>query len=120
MLLTAVVLLGVLVHGQLRLPGMTRHAGLGWHRCLALLAVVFLAAHVAAAVLAPYDGIGLPAVVVPFVSARQPLWIGLGAVALDLLAALAVTSLLRARLGWRWWRAVHWLAYACWQTVSES
>jgi NADH:ubiquinone oxidoreductase subunit F (NADH-binding)/DMSO/TMAO reductase YedYZ heme-binding membrane subunit len=113
-LLTAVVVLGVLVHGHRRLPGLTRHAGLSWHRCLALLALLVLAAHVAAAVLAPYGGIGLPAVVVPFVSGREPLWIGLGAVALDLLAALVVTSLLRARLGWRWWRAVHWLAYACW------
>ncbi len=27
---------------------------------------------------------------------------------------MLVTSLLRARLGHRAWRAVHWLAYACW------
>jgi sulfoxide reductase heme-binding subunit YedZ len=28
--------------------------------------------------------------------------------------AVIVTSLLRARLGYRTWRAVHWLAYASW------
>jgi sulfoxide reductase heme-binding subunit YedZ len=30
------------------------------------------------------------------------------------MAAVIVTSLLRARLGRRTWRAVHWLAYASW------
>src|SRR5205823_969111 len=40
--------------------------------------------------------------------------LGLGAVAFDLLLALIATSLLRARIGLRAWRAVHWLAYASW------
>jgi NADH:ubiquinone oxidoreductase subunit F (NADH-binding)/DMSO/TMAO reductase YedYZ heme-binding membrane subunit len=113
-LLTGVVVLGVLVHGRQPVPGLTRHGSLELHRYVALLAVVFLAAHVLGAVTGTYDGIGLAAIVVPFVSARQPLWIGLGAASLDLLAALVATSLLRVRLGWRAWRAVHWLAYACW------
>jgi sulfoxide reductase heme-binding subunit YedZ len=42
------------------------------------------------------------------------LWLGLGTVAVDLLAAVIITSLLRVRVGHRVWRAVHWLAYACW------
>jgi sulfoxide reductase heme-binding subunit YedZ len=53
-------------------------------------------------------------VVVPFVGAYRPLWLGLGTLALDLLAAVVVTSLLRARIGRRAWRAVHWAAYAMW------
>ena len=39
---------------------------------------------------------------------------GLGTVAFDLLLALVVTSLLRERIGYRVWRAVHWAAYAAW------
>jgi hypothetical protein len=39
---------------------------------------------------------------------------GLGTVASDLLLALIITSLLRRRLGYGAWRAVHWAAYACW------
>jgi hypothetical protein len=35
-------------------------------------------------------------------------------VAFDLLLALAITSVVRVRLGYRVWRAVHWTAYACW------
>ncbi len=50
----------------------------------------------------------------PFVSSYRPFWLGLGAVAFDLLLAVILTSLLRARVGPRVWRATHWLAYACW------
>ncbi len=38
----------------------------------------------------------------------------MGAVAFDLLLALVITSLVRVRLGYRSWKAIHWLAYACW------
>ena len=37
-----------------------------------------------------------------------------GTIASDMLLAVVITSLLRARLGYRAWRAVHWLGYACW------
>jgi DMSO/TMAO reductase YedYZ heme-binding membrane subunit len=43
-----------------------------------------------------------------------PFWLGLGALALDVFVAVAITSLVRARLGYRAWRTVHWLAYGCW------
>jgi len=39
---------------------------------------------------------------------------GLGTLASDLLVALIITSLVRRRLGFRAWRGLHWLAYACW------
>ena len=42
------------------------------------------------------------------------MWLGLGAISFDIIIALIVTSLARARIGRRTWRAVHWLAYACW------
>jgi methionine sulfoxide reductase heme-binding subunit len=84
------------------------------HRTLSLLVVVLLAIHVVTAVVDGYVSIALADAVVPFAGSYRPLWVGLGALALDLLAALIVTSLLRARLGLRAWRAVHWLAYACW------
>ena len=52
--------------------------------------------------------------VVPFTATYRPLWVGLGTLALDLVAAVVVTSLLRHRLGARAWRLVHWSAYAAW------
>jgi predicted ferric reductase len=114
LLMTAVVLLGVLVTRQGRLPGLPRFAVTGLHRNLSLLAVLFLAIHVVTAILDPFVTIGWAATVVPLASPYRPVWIGLGAVALDLMAALVLTSLARARIGRRAWRAVHWLAYACW------
>jgi methionine sulfoxide reductase heme-binding subunit len=113
-LLTAVVVLGVLVNRRGRLPGLPRFAGLSLHRYLALLAVGFLTLHILTALAVPFADIGLTAAVIPFTSAREPVWLGLGAVSFDLVIALVVTSLLRRHIGRRTWRAVHWLAYACW------
>ncbi|MEV0401129.1 ferric reductase-like transmembrane domain-containing protein [Actinoallomurus sp. NPDC050550] len=84
------------------------------HRSLSLLSVVLIALHVATSVIDSYVAIRWVDAVVPFVSAYRPFWVGLGSVALDLMIALVVTSLLRVRLGLRTWRAVHWLAYASW------
>ena len=113
-LLTAVVLLGIMVNRRGRLPGLPRFATTGLHRNLSLLAIAFVAVHVVTAILDPYVTIGWAAAVIPFTSPYKPLWLGLGAVSFDVLAALIVTSLARARIGRRTWRAVHWLAYACW------
>ncbi len=113
-LLSAVMIIGILVNRQGRLPGLPRFAVLGLHRNLSLLAVAFVAVHVLTAVTDSYVSISLAAAVIPFVSSYEPLWMGLGAVALDLMAAVIVTSLLRRHIGRRVWRAVHWLAYASW------
>jgi len=86
----------------------------GLHRTVSLLVVVMVAVHVLTSLLDSFAPIRLLDVVVPFVSAYRPVWVGLGALAFDLLIALMITSVLRARLGYRGWRAVHWLAYACW------
>jgi len=113
-LLTAVVVLGIVVSRQGRLPGLPRFAGLGLHRYLSLLAVGFLVVHIVTAVADPFVSIRLVAAVIPFTSAYKPLWLGLGAVSLDLMAVIIVTSLLRRRIGRRPWRAIHWLAYLSW------
>jgi sulfoxide reductase heme-binding subunit YedZ len=113
-LLTGVLVLGIAVNRQGRLPGLPRFAVISLHRAVSLLAVAFLAVHVATAVADPFVTIGIAASVVPFVSHYQPFWLGLGAVSIDLMLALVITSLLRGRIGRRTWRAVHWLAYASW------
>ncbi|MFF3207263.1 ferric reductase-like transmembrane domain-containing protein [Streptomyces sp. NPDC002962] len=113
-LFTVVVLLGIAVRTRTRLPGLPRFGTMSLHRTLSLSATAFLALHIAAAVVDGYVDITVVDVLVPFVGDYQPLWLGLGTVALDLMLAVVVTSLLRARLGHRAWRAVHRLAYASW------
>jgi sulfoxide reductase heme-binding subunit YedZ len=114
LLLTAVMLLGLLVTRQGRLPGLPRFAVSGLHRNLSLLAAVFIVIHVLTAVLDGYVDIPIAASVIPFTSPYERFWVGLGAVSLDLMLAAIVTSLLRRHLSRRAWRAVHLLAYLSW------
>jgi sulfoxide reductase heme-binding subunit YedZ len=114
LLLTASMLLGVLTGGRFASGRWPRFLTLGLHRNISLLAGVFLALHVGTTVIDTFVSIPLTAAFIPFVSPYKTFWLGLGAVALDLLVALVVTSLVRNRLGVRAWRWVHWAAYACW------
>src|SRR5205807_10175984 len=113
-LLTLSLAFGVANALRMRVPGAPRFVTLGIHRSVSLLAVTFVAVHVLTTVADGYVPIGILSAVVPFSSGYRPFWVGLGAVAFDLLLALVITSLLRRRVGYRVWRAVHWSAYACW------
>jgi sulfoxide reductase heme-binding subunit YedZ len=114
LLLTGTVVLGALNTGRVSSPGWPRFVVAAVHRNFSLLAVAFLTVHVTTAVIDPYAGIGWLDAVVPFGSVYRPFWLGLGAVAGDLLIAVLVTSLLRQRIGVRRWRLVHWASYGCW------
>jgi len=114
LLLTAVLVLGILVNRQGRLPGLPRFAVTSLHRNLSLLSVAFIAVHVLTAVLDTYVSIPATAGVVPFVSGYERFWLGLGAISFDLMLAMIVTSLLRGRLNRVLWRAIHLLAYLSW------
>jgi sulfoxide reductase heme-binding subunit YedZ len=114
LLLSLVVILGIVVNRQGRLPGLPAFAVTGLHRSLSLLSLAFIGVHIATAVIDPYVSIHAAAIVIPFVSSYQPFWLGLGAIALDLIIALVITSLIRSRISRRAWRGVHWLAYAAW------
>ena len=87
------------------------------HRNISLLTVVFIVIHIATIVVDGFAPIGWIDAVLPFRSGYRPLWLGLGAIAFDLVLALIVTSLLRHRIGQRTWRVVHWSAYLCWPLV---
>jgi sulfoxide reductase heme-binding subunit YedZ len=113
-LLTMSLALGVVNVERLTSPRFPRFVVDGWHRGVSLLTCVLLGVHVSTTVIDSYAPIRLVDVFVPFTGSYRPLWLGLGALALDLLVALIVTSLLRAHIGVRTWRAVHWAAYACW------
>ncbi len=113
-LLTLTVVLGVVDVGRWSSPRWPRFVLDSLHRNVSMLVLIFLGLHVLTAVLDSFAPISLLDAVVPFIGSYRPFWLGLGAVAFDLLLAIAVTSLLRQRLGHRAWRVTHWLAYACW------
>lgn len=113
-LLTGVFVLGIATTKHWRGRSLPGFAVVSLHRSISLLAVVFLGVHVATAIVDPYAAVGVAAIVIPFVAGKSAFWVGLGAVSLDLTLALIVTSVLRARVGPRVWRAVHWAAYLSW------
>lgn len=113
-LLTLSLVLGVAGAQRLRVTRVPRFVVDSLHRTASLLAVTFLLVHILTAVLDSYASISLTDAIIPFVGSYRPLWLGLGATAFDLLIAITITSLARLSLGLRVWRAVHWLAYACW------
>jgi methionine sulfoxide reductase heme-binding subunit len=113
-LLTVSLALGIANVRRARTATVPRFVLDAVHRSASMLALAFLAVHIVTSVLDPFAPIRLIDAVVPFVSAYRPIWLGLGAVASDVLIAVVVTSLLRRRFGYRTWRVTHWLAYACW------
>ena len=113
-LLSITLALGVAQLARFARPGLPRFVVNGLHRNTSLLAVVLLAIHILTAVADPYAPIRLTDAFIPFAGRYRPFWLGLGAMALDLLLALVVTSLLRSRLDYPVWRKIHWCAYACW------
>jgi methionine sulfoxide reductase heme-binding subunit len=113
-LLTVTMVLGLTTTSRMRARNWPGFAQQEMHRRISILTVVFVGIHVLTSVLDTYVHIGWAAVVVPFTSTYSRFWVGVGAVAVDLLLAVFVSSLLRSRISARAWRGVHWLAYACW------
>ncbi len=111
---TAVQVLGVAVRLRSAPRRWPRFVVGELHRTLALFSVAFLTLHAVTAIADPYVTIGWAATVLPFASPYRTLALGLGTLAVDLGGAVLITSLVRRRLGYRTWRAVHWLAFLAW------
>jgi methionine sulfoxide reductase heme-binding subunit len=113
-LLTLTMVLGLTTTARARARNWPGFAQQELHRRISMMAMVFLAIHVLTSILDTYVHIGWAAIVVPFTSPYSRFWVGIGTVALDLMAAVFVSSLLRSRLKPAVWRGIHWLAYGCW------
>lgn len=81
------------------------------HRFLGGAGVVFVGVHVLALVLDNFVHFGLVSLLVPFASSWHPVAVAWGIVAMYLLLAVEITSLLRRRLSPRLWRMTHALAF---------
>jgi DMSO/TMAO reductase YedYZ heme-binding membrane subunit len=77
------------------------------HRLFGGLAVIFTVIHVAAIYLDTYTHLGLADVLVPFATTWHPTAVAWGIIAFYLLLAVEVTSLVRNRIGRKWWRRIH-------------
>jgi sulfoxide reductase heme-binding subunit YedZ len=112
--MTVSLFLGIATRSGRPLLVLPRFAVADVHRFAALAGTLLVALHMALLFFDPYAQLRLIDFVVPFLGAYRPLWLGLGTLAVDLLAVVVVTSVLRHRLGVRIFLAVHWAAYALW------
>jgi sulfoxide reductase heme-binding subunit YedZ len=118
-LVSLILLSGTVILGVVSSVGWTAHrwprfVSQTMHRNLSLFCLVLIAIHVITTVADGYVPIGYTDAFIPFFTAYRPLYIGLGALAFDLLLTVAITSGLRRRIGVRSWRGVHYLAYVSW------
>jgi methionine sulfoxide reductase heme-binding subunit len=81
------------------------------HRFLGAAAVVFTGIHVASLILDGFVHFGPVEVLVPFTGTWHPVAVAWGIVAMYLLTAVEVTSLLRRQLPRRLWRATHYASF---------
>jgi methionine sulfoxide reductase heme-binding subunit len=114
LLLSLAVALGVADVRRWSSPRWPRFAVDSLHRSVSLLAIVFLVLHILTSILDSFAPISLLDAFIPFAGSYRPFWLGLGAVSFDLLLAVTITSLMRQRMGYASWRAIHWLTYASW------
>jgi sulfoxide reductase heme-binding subunit YedZ len=113
-LLTLTMVLGLVTTNRAQARGWPGFAQQEIHRRISILAVIFLTIHVLTSILDAFVNIGWPAIVVPFSSPYSRFWVGLGTIALDLMLAVFISSLLRSHLKPGTWRGIHWLAYVSW------
>jgi predicted ferric reductase len=113
-LLTLATAMGVTSTARAGSRRWPRFATQALHRNISLLAMVMLGVHVVCAVIHEFVDIRWWDTFIPFLGPYEPLWIGLGAVGVDLLIAVTITSLVRSRFRHRDWRALHLTAYVSW------
>ena len=111
-LLSASVVWGLLLSTRLTKGRPTAAWILDLHRFLGGSAVIFTALHLAGLVADSYIHFGIADLLVPFASSWHPAAVALGIVALYLLAAVEITSLLMRRLPRRVWHGIHLTSYA--------
>jgi len=113
-LLTATLVLGMGTTVRWKSPVWPKYISVPLHQNVSILIICFLVVHIATALLDPFARLGLKDALVPFASWYRPIWLGLGVVAAELVAALVLTSLIRKRIGYKLWRFIHWFSYLAW------
>ncbi len=91
-----------------------RFAAQSLHRNIALLSTLMLVIHVATAVIDSFVDIRWWQAFSPFGATYEPLWMAFGAISLDLILLVILTSAIRSRMKHRPWRIIHLSSYAAW------
>lgn len=114
LLLTGATLWGVVLSTRLLGKRVTPAWLLDLHRHLGALATIFTALHLAGLVADSWIEIGAVELLVPFTGEYRPVAVAWGVLALYVLVAVEVSSLLKRRLPVRLWRRIHQTSALLW------
>ena len=114
LLYTGATVLGLMNVSRITSPQWPRFVIDRVHRYVSLLALVFLLIHIVSTITDSFVSTPLVAVIIPFAHSYSTFWIGVGTAASDLMLAVTVTSIMRARVGAQTWRLIHYAVYAAW------
>ena len=112
-LLTLAVTVGLALSTQIQSPSRwPRLLNSELHNFLTLLSTIFLVIHVLAAWIDPFTKFSWNEILIPLASHYRPEWMAFGIVALYLGIAIGISTWLRKRIGYKWWRRLHVLTLA--------
>lgn len=113
-LLTVVVALGLALSLRMSSDAWPRVLTTAGHRQLTNLALLMTGLHLVMLLLDADAAMSLADLVIPFASGYRPVATALGVLGLYVLLVVWVSTLVRARLGQRRWRALHRVAIVAW------
>lgn len=120
-LLTAVVLWGILLRTRVLGKAASPTRLLDLHRWLGATALAFLTLHMLLLLFDPFLTFSVPQVLIPGLSAYEPLAVALGVIAFWFLIPVSIIGRLRSRMansGALLFQRSHWLAYAAWPLAT--
>ncbi len=107
-LLALAVIVGMALSTQLQSPARwPRLINNELHNFLTLLGTIFLGIHILAVWIDPFTNFGWNEVLIPLASHYRTIWMALGIVALYLGLAIGLSTWIRPRIGYKWWRRLH-------------
>src|SRR5260370_34765506 len=112
-LLTLAVVVGLALSTQFQSPSRwPRLINSELHNVVRLLSTIFFGVDVLVVIADPFTHFGLNEILIPLASHYRPEWMALGIVGLYLGIAIGISTLLRKRIGYKWWRRLHVLTLA--------
>ncbi|HEY0755629.1 MAG TPA: ferric reductase-like transmembrane domain-containing protein [Ktedonobacteraceae bacterium] len=107
-LLTLAVIIGLALSTQMQSPARwPRLINNELHNFLTLLSAIFLGVHILATWIDPFTSFGWNEMLIPFASHYRPSWMAFGIISLYLSLAIGLSTWIRPRIGYKWWRRLH-------------
>ncbi len=118
LLVTTSVAMGLVLSLKWRTGPWTRFVTTELHRFVTLLSLVFVGVHGVAVLVDPFIKFTPLEILVPLVSHYRPIWMALGIVAAYLMVAVWLSERIQKRIGYAWWRRLHYLTFLAFVLVT--